>query len=201
MRKCNKSDCSGFTLLEIILVIVIIGVIASAILPRIRFSLESPFTETLRRMMVVSRACQEEAILSSSTMRLTLNTQTNVFQIEKHAKSLLSEEVRMIDNSTEDEQKKIKEEKEKLLLKIEQIEKNANDRISPLSQGQAPIYYSARNILVSQKDVLVSNVWIKWVFDTIDVDTFPESMVFIASKPTEKERNQISIYFFSDGTV
>ncbi len=205
----------GFTLLEIILVLALIGAIAGVILPNLHVTFESQMSVSIKNLSGQIRAAYDNAIFSGRLQRMVVNIKTSEYWVEQAPSNFkgrppLFTDVKSEVNIDENNRKNF-------LEKMEEKEKNQYHRQSPYSSEDNPIYYTIRSIPIIQKNVFLPIKWLEVSDSIISKQKLVGSVVFakfisglskevyeysnIAISTNNTENVYCYIYFFSDGTA
>lgn len=206
---------AGFTLLEVIVVIAIIGAIAMVVVPNLRFSVDSQIHSSMRQLLSQIRAAYDDSVFLHRTHRLVFNVKTGVYWVEASPIGFKGRPPAMLGKNEESALKK--DAKKRLFESFSDIAKNSSRRESPLSSYGNPIYYTVRSIPVVQKQVLMPPEWREVNDAVIFKQSFASGVVCarfstnLTEKPIEfsdvskntddDPKNFAFIYFLPDGTT
>lgn len=216
MKACKtKSHSAGFTLIEIIVVIAIIGAVAMVIVPNLRFSVDSQIQSSLRQLLSQIRAAYDDSIFLHRTHRLVFNVKTGVYWVETPPVGFEGRPPAMLGHNEESVLKK--DAKKRLFESFADIIKTDARRESTLSSYGNPIYYTVRSIPVVQRQVLTPPDWTEVNDAVIYKQAFASSVVCarfatnLTEKPVEftdtvknpndDPKNFAFIYFLPDGST
>lgn len=73
----------GFTLLELLVVIMVIGILLGLVMPGAGVRSGQDLTDTARRMSMIINHARQEAMLSSRTWRLEIDPDENVYRFQQ----------------------------------------------------------------------------------------------------------------------
>jgi prepilin-type N-terminal cleavage/methylation domain-containing protein len=204
---------SGFTLLEMILVLTIIGLVAGVILPNLRFSLDSAISVGMKDFLAQVQATQDDAVLSGQIRRMVINIKKGEYWAETPPPSFVGRPPLVssrADSMFEDSKKTLYE-------FFSQSEKNESNRQSNLSTSDNPIYYSIRSIPLVRKDILQAQPWLSAMGSGLSKQNLPREVAvshfssILMRNVLEYESGSVFatkddslygyIYFFGDGTL
>ena len=218
-EKCKPLSPSrerGFTLLEIIIVLGLMGGIASAILPNLRLTVDSQMSTAIRSISSQVRGAYDNALFTGRIQRLVFNLPKGEFWTEEAPSDFDGRPPLFQSDST---RASLKESNRKAYIEqLKEKEKNQAKRPSILSTDNNPIYYTIRSIPIAQKSVLRDISWSEVKDPTISKQTFPSGVVIskflsgLNSSPIEyssyssntdpaKEGPFAYIYFLPDGST
>lgn len=199
-----KKRQAGFTLLEIILVLAIMGAIAGVILPNIGLTLTSRMSMTLREVAGTLRSTYDSAVLSGRLHRVVFSLRTGEYWVEAAPLNFSGRpSVQHVEKSAKD---KMQEDVNARLL--EDLEKMSSET-RKAAGGQSDRSYSVRSILVVQRNVLREKKWTEvedtiltrrrlpsgLVFWSIAVEGMPKAM----TQSDLQEGDRAYVYFFPWG--
>lgn len=82
-RACKPSPHSGFTLIELVVVLTLIAILSAAIIPEMRGSMEETLLRaTARDVVAACQSANTEAVASGQPQRLVLDTRSHRFRIQ-----------------------------------------------------------------------------------------------------------------------
>lgn len=150
----RKLSQSGFTLLEIIIVLGIFGSIAAIILPNIGLTIGSQMSMALRDLAGTMRATYDNAVLSGRINRLAMNLKSGEYWVEQAPMGFVGRpSAQSADRSAKEQ--RLDDSRARLL---EDLEKASTD-LRKASGGNSERTYSVRSILVAQRSVLKASKW------------------------------------------
>ena len=201
---------AGFSLLELLIVLGLIGSIAAIIVPNLGFSFTSQMQAGLRDFTSTVRATFDNAVLTGRVQRLVLIPKTGTYWTEvaplgfEGRADVIREESSASSSFKEDERNRLVEELQK---------KKENQRKTSKSGGAASqeSTYSVRSLLYNQKHILNPVKWSEVEDATLFKRALPGDVVF-ASVQTEvmkekllfdnaQEKDTAQIYFYPSGTA
>lgn len=189
----RTSHSSGFTLLEIILVLAIMGAIAAVILPSIGLTIGSRMSMSLRELAGTMRGAYDNSILSGRMNRLVLSLRTGEYWVEaapfnfSGRPSIVDGEKPVGDKRKDDYNIRLVEDLDKLFLDPRKA-----------GAGQSERSYSVRSILAVQRHVLKDKKWEEVEDSVLTRRRLPTGLVFW-SVATEGMSRAISQSDLRDG--
>ena len=170
----GKLKQNGFSLLEIILVLALIGGIASVILPNLRVTIDSQMSVSIKNLSSQIHGAYDNAIFSGRMQRMIINIKTGEFWVEEapmdyNGRPPLIDEAK---NTLMESNKKT------FLDMLDEKQKNDSNRQSPYSSDDNPIYYSIRSIPVVQRKVLLPVKWNEVSDSVISKQSLSGNVVF-----------------------
>ncbi|MES2614218.1 MAG: type II secretion system protein [Bdellovibrionota bacterium] len=203
----------GFTLLEIILVLALIGGIASVILPNLNVTIDSQMSTSIRNFSSAIRSAYDNAVFSGRVQRMVIDIRKGAFWVEQ-APPGFNGRPPLFDNDKNTLQESSKK---RLLESLEEKAKNGDHRASPYSSEDNPIFYTLRSIPVVQKKILIPAKWIEVSDGVISKKSLLGSVVVakfisglsttsleyasVAQSTDSKETKYGYIYFLPNGTA
>jgi len=202
--KRHKSVSSGFTLIEIILVLALFGAIAALILPNIGLTIDSRMAMALRELTGTLRSTYDQAVLSGRIHRLVLNLRSGEYWVEaapmgfSGRPSIQHAEKSSAEQRAEDSRARL----------LEDLEKAATE-VRKASGGNADRSYAVRSILVVQRGALREAKWAEVEDAILTRRTLPGGLLFwsVATDGMDKpihyserrEGDNAFIYFYPWG--
>ena len=155
MKKLNET---GFTLIEIILVLAIIGAVAGVVIPNLTMSIDSKTSTSIRNVTAQIRAAYDDAIFSGRLTRMIFDLKTGEYWVEQ---APLGFEGRppIIDTGSDSDILAKLDKRKQLLKLLDEKAKNISDRQMPTSTASNTKYYSIRSIPVVQRKILRPIEW------------------------------------------
>jgi prepilin-type N-terminal cleavage/methylation domain-containing protein len=200
----KTSRQGGFSLLELLIVLGLIGALAAAILPGIGLTFGSQMSMALRDVSTQMRAVFDSAILTGRIHRLVINLKTGEYWAEAAPLGYLGrpprpdfEAARSI--ASEDDRKKF----------LENLDRALSDpRKSAVDDER---FYSQRSILVNQRTAFQPVTWTEVDDSVLYRKTLPGKVRFVAiatdqmsEKLQRSESSEVAtgeIFFFPDGSA
>lgn len=215
-RKFIKSKQQGFTLIEIILVIAIIGAVAGVVIPNLTLSVDSQISSGLRNLTGQIRAAYDDAIFSGRIHRMIFDIKTGEYWVEQ---APLGFEGRppLMDSDSESESLLKKDKRNDLIKSLDEKYKNLSDRQMPTNTTSNMKYYSIRSIPVVQRKILRPIEW-REINDAVTYrQKLPGNVIFaqvlsaasskkyeyvaIANNNDKTKKEYAYIYFLPNGTA
>ncbi len=213
MRKYDKQ--TGFTLLEIIIVLAIIGAIAGVIIPNLHMTFDSQMSSSLKTLTATIHESYNDALFSKRMHRMVLNIKTGEYWVEEAPVDFKGRPPLIQGESLNTS---IKEDAIKSFLDtMNEKAKNQSKREIQTSSNSNPTYYSLRSIPEVQRDVLIPIKWIEVNTSTITKNKLNGDVIFakfvsgisskvveyndVKNKPDGDENNFCTIYFLIDGVT
>ena len=203
----------GFTLLEIILVLAIVGLMATVILPNLNVSVDSKASVSITNITSQITATYDDAVFTGRQHRMVFDIKEGTFWTEE-APSDYKGRAPLFADSQEDNV--LQEKKNDFMINLEDKIRNNSQRPSLYSKEDNPTYYSLRSIPQVQSQVLTPVIWQVVDDATVSKKSLASGVVFakfssaLFLKPLnyhatinltdEKEKFYGYIYFFPDGT-
>ncbi|WP_186645942.1 prepilin-type N-terminal cleavage/methylation domain-containing protein [Fluviispira vulneris] len=149
---------SGFTLIEIIIVLGIIGAIAGVILPNLTLSIDSQMSSSLRNFTAQVRSAYNSAIFSGRLHRMVIDIKKSEYWVEQ---APLGFEGRppAIDNVDESDSLLKSDRRKRLLESLDDKAKQQMNREMTTSSSSNKKFYSIRSIPVVQREILRPIIW------------------------------------------
>lgn len=210
-----KKNTAGFTLLEIIIVLAIIGALAGVIIPNLHLTFESQMSSSLKTLTSTINETYNETLFSKRMHRMVINIKTGEYWVEEAPLDFKGRPPLIQGDSL---QTSVKEDEIKSFLNsMEEKVKNQSKRQLQNSTSENPTYYSLRSIPEVQREVLVPVKWTEVETPTITKNKLNGDVIFskffsgISSKPydhkdmeknsDQSEDNFCYIYFLIDGVT
>ncbi|MEY3901977.1 MAG: hypothetical protein RL189_1283 [Pseudomonadota bacterium] len=195
---------SGFTLLEIILVMAIMGSIASVILPNIGLTLTSRMSMSLREIAGTLRSAYDNAILSGRLNRVVFSLRSGEYWVEEAPVNFSGRpSAQNFDKSAAQQ----RQDDFKLRL-VEDLDKLFTDS-RRAGGGNSERAYSVRSILAVQRHVLKEKKWTEVEDAILTRRRLPDGLVFWSiategmpralSQSDLREGETAFVYFFPWG--
>lgn len=203
-RASSRKNQSGFTLLEIILVMAIMGSIASVILPNIGLTVSSRMSMSIREIAGTLRSTYDNSVLSGRMNRVGISLKSGEYWIEAAPANFSGRPSAQRADKSAGEQR---QEDYKLRL-VEELDKLFNDR-RKAGGGSGERAYSVRSILAVQRHVLKEKKWEEVEDAILTRRRLPQGLVFwsIATEGMQRAMTQSDlregdvayVYFFPWG--
>jgi len=203
-KKTNKVSSSGFTLIEILMVLGVIGVLFSAILPSLTLTSSSQMSIALRDFSAAVRASYDGAVLNGKVHRLVLGLKSGEYWTEAAPEGFADRPPppQWADNSVS-ENNKI-EDRAKFLEQLEALGKDPRK-----STDHNDHTYVIRSIVYQQRNKLTPLKWFEVDdsllfkrklpgdvgFVSVASQMRPEKIESLKAEPKQTEM----IYFFPSG--
>ena len=215
----KASTSSGFTLIEIIIVLAIIGAIAGVILPNLRLTLESQITASIKDLTEQIRNTYDDTVLTGRVHRMVFDVKTGEFWTEIAPTNFSGRAPAVL--SSMEENIFFNDNLKKLVKDLEEENKTQYQRPVPQSAqnsasnaGSNLKHFSLRSLVAAQKEVLYPTEWSQ-VSDALVMKKKLSSKVAFAKisseiskkaleyqgKTLDKEPKQTFAYFLPDGSV
>jgi prepilin-type N-terminal cleavage/methylation domain-containing protein len=153
-RNTSQGRQSGFTLLEIILVMAIMGSIASVILPNIGLTVGSRMSMSIREIAGTLRSTYDNSVLSGRVNRVVFSLKSGEYWVEAAPPNFSGRpSVQNVEKSAGE----LRQDDYKARL-IEDLEKLFAD-VRKAGGGNSERSYSVRSILAVQRNVLKEKKW------------------------------------------
>lgn len=199
----SKNSASGFSLIELLIVLAVIGAIAAAVLPNIGLTVGSQMALSMRDFSTQVRTLFDSAILTGRVHRLVIDPKEGTYWSEA---APLGFKGRPPLAQAPGEGSAREEDRAKLLEDL------GTAVAEPRPAGESGTrYYSFRSILVNQRNVLNPVKWNEINDSLLFRRTLSGSVVFaaIATELMEEKKSRAEfegtekafIYFFPDGLV
>lgn len=205
----------GFTLLEIIIVLAIIGALAGVIIPNLHMTFDSQMSSSLKTLTATIHESYNDALFSKRMHRMVLNIKTGEYWVEQAPVDFKGRPPLIQGDSLTSS---IKEDAIKSFLDaMNEKTKNQSKREIQTSTSGNPTYYSLRSIPEVQKDVLIPIKWIEVNTSTITKNKLNGDVIFakfisginskiveykdVKNKIDNDENNFCYIYFLIDGVT
>jgi prepilin-type N-terminal cleavage/methylation domain-containing protein len=209
----NITKQIGFTLLEIIIVLAIIGALAGVIIPNLHMTFDSQMSSSLKTLTATIHESYNDALFSKRMHRMVLNIKTGEYWVEQAPVDFKGRPPLIQGDSLTSS---IKEDAIKNFLDaMNEKTKNQSKREIQTSTSGSPTYYSLRSIPEVQKDVLIPIKWIEVNTSTITKNKLNGDVIFakfisgissrvveykdVKNKIDKDENNFCYIYFLIDG--
>jgi prepilin-type N-terminal cleavage/methylation domain-containing protein len=199
----QASRQAGFTLLEVIMVLGIIGVLASVILPNISLGGASQMSMSLRDLTGHLRATYDSAVLTGQVHRVVIQPKKRIYWSEAAPLGISISRPPSFEGADSSEATRKEQDREKLLEELNEVEKE------PRQSADAKRIYQSRSILVLRKSVLKPIKWLTVEDSVLKKRQLHGSIAFasiFAENMQEKwelqnanESEPISLYFFPSG--
>lgn len=172
-RMHSHQNQHGFTLLEIVLVLAIMGSIASVILPNIGLTIGSRMSMGLREIAGTLRSTYDNAVLSGRLNRVVFSLRSGEYWVESAPvnfsgrPSVQNIEKSAADQRQEDSRTRLLEDLDKLFSEPRRAGGGNSDRA-----------YSVRSILAVQRHVLKEKKWLEVEDAILTRRRLPSGLVF-----------------------
>lgn len=211
----HRKSQNGFTLLEIIIVLAIIGAIAGVIVPNLHLTFDNQMSTSLKSVTTTIRETYTEALFSKRMHRMVFDLRSSEYWVEQAPADFKGRPPLEKEN---DLQYRIEEDALKTFLtRMEEKAKNDSKRQMQSSTSENPSYYSLRSIPEVQKDVLIPITWSEVETSTITRSKLTGDVIFAhffsglntdamhyqnVLRDSDKEKKHFAyIYFLPDGTT
>jgi prepilin-type N-terminal cleavage/methylation domain-containing protein len=205
---------SGFSLLEIILVLAIIGAIASAILPGLSVTIDSKASISITNLSSQIRATYDNAVFTGRMNRIVVDLREGEFWTELAPPGYRGRAPAF----EEDDSDQLAEKKKAFLNYLSDKMKSEPQRpMATMGKNMTQRYYSNRSLLEIQKKVLSPPFWSESKDDSLSRHALASGVVFyqfasvLSRQPlkfaevisnSEKDPKRFGyIYFLPDGTL
>ncbi|APJ03274.1 prepilin-type N-terminal cleavage/methylation domain-containing protein [Silvanigrella aquatica] len=198
MKKTNEQ---GFTLIEIIIVLGLIGTLAIVILPNLTLTVDSQMSSALRNVTAQIRNAYDDAIFSGRLNRMIFDIKSGEYWVEQ---APLGFEGRppLPDTDSEIDSLAKQDKKKQLLKSFDEKAKNSASREMTGSTSTNPKYYSSRSIPVVQRKILRPLAW-REINDSVTYrQKLPGNIVFaqISSMVSLKKYDYVEVLSSQDKT-
>ncbi len=195
----KKNKEQGFTLIEIILVLALIGAVAGVVIPNLTLTIDSQMSSALRNLTGQIRSAYDDAIFTGRLHRMVFNIKTGEYWVEQ---APLGFEGRppLIESGSETDTILKRDKRNDLIKSLDDKAKNAADKQMPTSTTTDTKYYSLRSIPVVQRKVLRPIEW-REVNDAVTYrQKLPGKVIFaqITSMISYKTFNYVEIFSKSE---
>jgi prepilin-type N-terminal cleavage/methylation domain-containing protein len=191
----KKTKEQGFTLIEIILVLALIGAVAGVIIPNLTLSIDSQMSSSLRSLTGQIRSAYDDAIFTGRLHRMVFDMKTGEYWVEQ---APLGFEGRppLIESGTETDALLKRDKRNDLIKLLDAKAKNGSDRQMLTSTSTNTKYYSLRSIPVVQRKILRPIDWIEIDDSVIYRQKLPDRIIFahISSMISYKTFNYVDIF-------
>lgn len=201
----RSEPSAGFTLLEILIVLGIIGALATVILPQLTIMSTSQASQALREFASHARATYDNAVLEGRTHRLVIDMKKGEYWSEQAPPMF---DLRSPTGSAKDTEGKLQDEESraKWLEELNEVAVEAEGRSSERDEKRK---YGARSILMVRRKIFTPVKWTEIDDQVLFHRNLPTNVVF-ASAQTEameepltleqsREGGTVHIYFFPTG--
>ncbi|WP_338637254.1 type II secretion system protein [Spirobacillus cienkowskii] len=214
--KKYASEEFGFTLLEIIIVLALIGSIAAVVMPNLTLSVDSQMSSSLRNLTGQMRAAYDDAIFSGRMHRMVFDLSAGEYWVEQ---APLGFEGRppQLQTGTELDAKLKQDKRNELLKYLDEIANIEGNREIPFQNKSDNSYYSLRSIPVVQRKVLKPVTWKEIDDSVIYRQKLPGKIVFAEmqlgvskkvykytefyNKNSKEKKEYAYTYFLANGTA
>ena len=203
----------GFTLLEIILVLAIVGLMATVVLPNLNVSIDSKASVSITNITSQITATYDDAVFTGRQHRMVFDIKEGTFWTEEAPPDYQGRAPLFIDSQ---EDQVLQDKKNDFIANLADKMQNNPKRPSLYSKEDKPTYYSLRSIPQVQSHVLTPVKWEIVNDATVSKKSLAGGVVFakfssaLFLKPLdyhaminsreENEKFYGYIYFFPDGT-
>lgn len=212
----EKTKEQGFTLIEIILVLALIGAIAGVLIPNLNLTVDSQMSTALRNLTGQVRAAYDNAIFTGRLQRMIFNIKTGEYWLEQ---APLGFEGRppLIDTDSETDSMIKKDKRNDLVKFLDDKAKNLSNRQMPTSTTTNIKYYSLRSIPIVQRKILRPVEWREIndavtyrqklpgqiIFAQISLGISPKKYEYVEinSNSDKSKKEYAYIYFLPNGTT
>ncbi len=198
----EKTKEQGFTLIEIILVLALIGAIAGVVIPNLTLTVDSQMSSALRNLTGQVRSAYDDAIFTGRLHRMVFDMKTGEYWVEQ---APLGFEGRppLIEAASETDSALKRDKRNELIKSLDDKAKNAANRQMPTSTTTDTKYYSLRSIPVVQRKTLRPIEW-REINDAVTYrQKLPGKVIFaqITSMISYKTYNYVDIFSNSDKSI